>query len=99
MSREDTWMTVEMVQRELHFSTADAARKWIRRRNIARVKRSGPDGRTVLVARRDVERVWFGQERTAKHDRASGLAGAHRAPSAAREVVPAAPEISRIDPA
>jgi hypothetical protein len=77
MARADIWMTVPMVREELHFPTDDAARKWIRRRKIARVRRSGEDGRTLLVARRDVEKSFF--ER--RHSAAEVLSNDTRVPA------------------
>jgi hypothetical protein len=50
-TKPGVWMSVRDVMRELHYDTAAAARKWIKRRKVTTVYR----GTALLVARRDVE--------------------------------------------
>jgi len=45
------WMTVKELAAELRFSSEDAARSWLRREQIASVKR----GRVILIDRLDVD--------------------------------------------
>ena len=49
--KSGVWMSVRDVMRELHYSTPEAARKWIKRRKLTCVYR----GTALLVARKEVE--------------------------------------------
>ncbi len=55
MSRGDVWITPEELAREYHFPTAAAARKWARRKQLARIKLRDADGRKIAYARAEVE--------------------------------------------
>jgi hypothetical protein len=57
MSRADVWMTPEELAREYHFPTAEAARKWARRKQLSRIKLRGADGRKIAYARSEVEQA------------------------------------------
>lgn len=57
MSRADVWITPEELAREYHFPTAEAARKWARRKRLARIKLRDADGRKICYARAEVEQA------------------------------------------
>lgn len=57
MSRADVWITPEELARDYHFPTAEAARKWARRKNLARIKLRDADGRKIAYARAEVEQA------------------------------------------
>lgn len=57
MSRPDVWLTPDELAREYRFPSVEAARKWARRKNLARGKLRGLDGRKICYARAEVEQA------------------------------------------
>jgi len=57
MAWTHVWITPEELAHEYRFPTVEAARKWARRKRLARIGMRDADGRKIAYARAEVEQA------------------------------------------